>query len=220
MCDLVGGEDRIAEPENVRWGDGFILNFANGADRPWQPPSPDVNGWHKDGDFFYHFLDSPEQGLLIVVTWKAIGPHGGATFISCDSVPVVARYLVEHPEGVNPYELPSDQLIRQCRCFEECTGETGDVFLLHPYMLHASSQNASGIPRFMTNPCLALREPMNFNRADPDDFSPIELAVLRGLGVERLDFKLTQPRREHVPERIRIQREMLAQEQQRLTETH
>jgi ectoine hydroxylase-related dioxygenase (phytanoyl-CoA dioxygenase family) len=130
----------------------------------------------------------------------------------------VARYLVEHPEGVHPFELPSGDLIRQCQCFEECTGEVGDVFLLHPYMLHASSQNVSGKPRFMTNPCLTLREPMQFNRANPDDFSPIELAVLRGLGVERLDFRLTQPRREHVPERIRKQRAMLAEEQKRLAQ--
>jgi ectoine hydroxylase-related dioxygenase (phytanoyl-CoA dioxygenase family) len=124
--------------------------------------------------------------------------------------------LFSTPEGVHPFELPSNELIHQCHCFEECTGEVGDVFLLHPYMLHASSQNVSGIPRFMTNPCLTLREPMNFNRPNADDFSPIELAVLRGLGVERLDFKLTQPRREHVPERVRLQREMLAAEQARL----
>lgn len=219
MCDLVGGEDRIKDPENVTWGDGFIANFYFGADRPWEPPSPKSGGWHKDGDFFYHFLDSPEQGLLLVVIWQDIGPQGGATYISCDSVKPVAEHLVAHPEGLHPYEGGFGSLIDQCSCFREAMGEAGDVFLLHPYMLHASSQNVSGIPRFMTNPCLTLAEPMNFNREDPDDFSPIELAVLKALGKERLDFQPTAPRREHVPPRVARQRAMLEKEKERLSTT-
>ena len=35
---------------------------------------------------------------------------------------------------------------------------------------------------------------MNFNRPSADDFSPVERAILRGLGVERLDFRPTRPR--------------------------
>src|SRR5690606_26840367 len=68
ICQLLGGEDRI--PENIRWGNGFIVNFSLGADSEWIPPSPEAGGWHKDGDFFHHFLDSPEQGLLLIVIWK------------------------------------------------------------------------------------------------------------------------------------------------------
>ncbi|MDQ3812580.1 MAG: hypothetical protein M3347_01360, partial [Armatimonadota bacterium] len=90
-CDLLGGEQRIEQP--YKWGNGFILNLGIGADRPWEPPSPNVKGWHKDGDFFRHFLDSPEQGLLTLVIWSDIAPHGGGTFVACDSVPVVARFL-------------------------------------------------------------------------------------------------------------------------------
>jgi hypothetical protein len=48
----------------------------------------------------------------------------------------------------------------------------------------------------MTNPPVVLREPMNFNRVDPDDFSLIERATLHGLGVERYDFRPTAPREE------------------------
>jgi hypothetical protein len=47
------------------------------------PSSPD---WHKDGDFFRHFLDSPEQGLLTIVLWSDIEERGGGTFIAPDSV--------------------------------------------------------------------------------------------------------------------------------------
>ncbi len=54
--DLIGGESRVTLL--WQWGDGFIANLGVGNDRPWQPPSPAVGGWHKDGDFFRHFLDS------------------------------------------------------------------------------------------------------------------------------------------------------------------
>ncbi len=217
VCDLLGGEERIQQP--YTWGDGFIVNLREGAERPWEPPSPRVKGWHKDGDFFRHFLDSPEQGLLTLVIWSDIQPQGGATFVAADSVPVVARFLAEHPEGVLPNEFDHTSLIAQCHDFVEATGQVGDVYLLHPYVLHAKSQNLLGIPRLITNPPVHLLEPMQFNRPDPADLSPVELAVLRGLGVERLDFRPTAPRERVVPERVARQQKMMEEERARLAQT-
>ena len=219
ICDLLGGEDRIINPwsntSKPGWSDGFIINFALGADTPWQPPSPEVSGWHKDGDFFRHFLDSPEQGLLTIVVWSDIYPQSGGTFVACDSVQHVAQWLYEHPEGL----LPSSgfgKLIGKCKDFAEITGKAGDVVLLHPFILHAASQNPSGRARFITNPPVALKEPMNFNRENLDDFSPVELAVLDGLGKDRLDFKPTAPRERLVPERVQRQKKMLEEQKKRL----
>jgi hypothetical protein len=214
VCELLGGEERIELP--YEWGNGFIANLGVGADRPWEPPSPQAPGWHKDGDFFRHFLDSPEQGLLTFVIWSDIEPRGGGTFVACDSVPVVARFLAQHPEGVLPKEFDFAALIAQCHDFIEMTGRLGDVVLLHPYVLHAVSQNHLGVPRFITNPPIALKEPMNFNRDNPDEFSLVERAVLDGLGVERLDFRLTAPREDVVPERVLRQEKMRREEQTRL----
>jgi len=213
-CDLLGGEQRIVQP--YKWGNGFILNLGIGADRPWEPPSPNVKGWHKDGDFFRHFLDSPEQGLLTLVVWSDIAPLGGGTFVACDSVPVVARFLAEHPEGVLPGGFDFRSLVARCHDFIEVTGQVGDVVLLHPYVLHSASQNHLAIPRLISNPPIHLREPMNFNRADPAEFSPVELAVLQGLGVERLNFAPAAPRERVVPERVKRQQKMLEEEQARL----
>lgn len=213
-CELMGGEDRVVQP--AWWGDSFIINFRDGADRPWEPPSAQAPGWHKDGDWFLHFLDSPEQALLTLVIWSDIAHQGGGTYVACDSVAPVARFLVEHPEGVRPGGFDFRALVSQCRDFVEMTGSVGDVVLLHPYILHASSQNLSGKPRFLTNPCFHLREPMRFNRPDPDDYSPVELAVLRALGVESLDFQPAAPRERIVPERERIQQKMREEEEARL----
>ncbi len=212
--ELTGGEERLRLP--WRWGDSFIANLGVGDDRPWQPPSPAVGGWHKDGDFFRHFLDSPEQALLTFVLWTDMLPRGGGTFVAADSVPVVARFLAAHPEGVLPDDFDYAELIGQCRDFVEMTGEAGDVVLLHPYTLHATSQNVLGVSRLITNPALALRAPMNFDRSEPDDFSLVEQAVLRGLGVGRLYFAPTAPRESVVPERVRKQQARAAGENARL----
>jgi hypothetical protein len=211
--ELAGGEERVLP---WRWGDSFIANLGVGADRPWQPPSAAAGGWHKDGDFFRHFLDSPEQALLSLVLWTDMLPRGGGTFVAADSVPVVARFLAEHPEGVLPGDFDYAALIGQCRDFAELTGQAGDVVLLHPYTLHATSQNVLGVARVITNPPLALRAPMNFSRPGAGDFSLVERAVLRGLGVSRLDFAPAAPREAVVPERVRRQRARAVAENARL----
>jgi hypothetical protein len=212
-CELLGGAERIEQP--YTWGDGFIVNLGLGADREWEPPARRSTGWHKDGDFFRHFLDSPEQGLLTLVLWSDIEPRGGGTFVAADSVAPVARLLADAPEGILPDDFDYDDLISQCDDFVETTGRLGDVVLLHPFVLHAVSQNHRG-PRFITNPPIALREPMRFDRPDPADRSPVEQAVLRGLGVDRLDFRATGEREQVVPERVLRQRRMAEQEQARL----
>ncbi|MBK8083125.1 MAG: phytanoyl-CoA dioxygenase family protein [Devosia sp.] len=209
LCDVTGGEDRIDHRvmeiesqhfttiDSTEWSDAFIVNFRRGADKPWVKPSVEAGGWHKDGSFFRHFLDSREQGLLTIVYWSDVVHKGGGTFIAPDSIKVVARYLAEHPEGVANDGDDFGALIAQCHEFEEVTGETGDFIILHPFMLHASSNNHSGNVRFMTNPPVVLREPMNLNRDNPEEFSLIERATLHALGKERYDFRPTAPREEH-----------------------
>lgn len=213
ICELCGSEERLT---TARWGDAFIVNLGDEShETTWEPPSASVPGWHKDGDFFRHFLDSPEQGLLTIVLWSDVLPQGGATFIAADSVPVIARFLAAHPEGVRPGEFGFQDLVAQCSEFLEATGEAGDVYLIHPYLLHASSKNALRLPRLITNPPVHLKEPMCFNRPD-GNYSLVEAAVLRGLSVESLDFAPTAPRERIIPERERIQAKMREEEKARL----
>lgn len=224
VCDLVGGAERIATDRPYVWNDGFIVNLGKDADRPWEPASADSPGWHKDGDFFRHFLDSPEQGLLTLVLWSDVRHQGGATFVAADSVGPVARFLAEHPEGVYPLRpaeggdpdatlIPYRDLIGRCHDFVEATGEVGDVYLLHPYVLHAKSQNTLRLPRIITNPPLTLAQSMRF---DSDNPSLVERAVLRALGTSSYEFTPRGPREAIVPPRIAAQRRLLAEEQRRL----
>ncbi len=105
LCDVTGGPERIEDHEimeieskhfttidSTEWSDAFVVNFRRGADQPWVKPSAEAGGWHKDGSFFRHFLDSPEQGLLTIVYWSNVAPQGGGTFIAPDlPIKVVAR---------------------------------------------------------------------------------------------------------------------------------
>lgn len=157
--------------------------------------------------------------------------------ISPDGLSMIAKYLANHPEGVLPtglsftpstssYADPKDhpgywshlKEIKQCRKFVEMTGEVGDVVLMHPLMLHSASKNHTRVPRIITNPPVALREPFKFSRENEDEYSLVELKTLRALGVDRLDFKITTERRRIVPARTGRQNKMLEAEKQRLAE--
>ena len=117
----------------------------------------------------------------------------GGTFFAPDSVPLICKELLAHPEGL-PHTHKWGRLIHDCSDFREMTAATGDVIILHPFMLHASSQNPSGRIRFMNNKVVSLNEPMQLNRAD-GAYTALEASVLQALGLESLDFHITGQRK-------------------------
>jgi hypothetical protein len=229
ICELCGGEDRIA-PASRMWKDSLIANLGT-AEHEGKPLAPqDLPRWHVDGDFFVHYLDSPEQGLLVVPLFTDILPGGGATMICPEAIPKIARHLYEHPEGVSPRMTPRGEpdfksekdlawycnVAKGCTHFVEACGKTGDVFLLHPLMLHSASRNTLRNVRLITNPPVSLNKPHVFDRED-GDYSLVELATLRALGKERLPgWKIAGPREGVVPERVQIQEMMKQEERKRL----
>ncbi|KAF2099060.1 hypothetical protein NA57DRAFT_56689 [Rhizodiscina lignyota] len=228
MCELLGGEDRIA-PESGVWQDSLIVNLGSKEFEGREPDPRGLPGWHVDGDFFMHFLDSPEQGLLVIPLFTDIEPSGGGTVICSDGMPVIAKHLYEHTEGVYPRMVPRGEkpkheglgffceIVSQCHEFHEMTGKTGDVILMHPLMLHSASRNSLRNLRIITNPPVALKQPFNFNRENPEDYSLVELKTLAMLGKDQLeDWKITGTRDPVVPERIRRQAEMKQKELERL----
>jgi hypothetical protein len=93
ICELLGGEDRVA-PEASKWGDGFIVNLGTPEWEGKWPDPKELEGWHVDGDFFVHFLDSREQALLVIPLFTDIAEHAGGTVICPDAIPTLARHLV------------------------------------------------------------------------------------------------------------------------------
>ncbi len=205
--DLLGAD----WTDDWKWGDSLIFNLGGDSGQKWVAPADWDTGWRKDGGFFRHFLDSPEQALLTVVLWTDIEPKGGGTFLACDSVPLVARFLAEHSEGVAPGGFPFAEMKRQCTDFEEATGRAGDVFLMHPFLLHSASRNWTRAHRIISNPGASLKAPMKFNRENPADQTIVERAILNGLGVESYDFQPTAPREKVVTQHMIAQRKLEAE---------
>lgn len=93
ICELLGGEERIAG-FNRTWNDGLIVNLGTPEGEGKKVEGYDLKGWHVDGDFFVHFLDSPEQGLLVIPLFTEIKKDGGGTMICPDAIPFIAKHLV------------------------------------------------------------------------------------------------------------------------------
>jgi hypothetical protein len=128
QVDVCGGADRLPERgEGLAMGGGAIGNLCMNAELGYEPPSAALGGWHKDGWHFRHFLDSPEQGLLVVPLFSDVLRESGGTQLATDSIGVVARFLSQLPQGVHAdavqgsgYLIP--QLVQQCTQFEELVG--------------------------------------------------------------------------------------------------
>ncbi|EMD96800.1 hypothetical protein COCC4DRAFT_199270 [Bipolaris maydis ATCC 48331] len=232
ICSLLGGSARVDSNAST-WKDGFIVNLGTPAGHNSVVRPQDLPQWHVDGDFFVHYLDSPEQALLVIPLWTDIVPGGGGTYICPAAIPHVAKHLYENPDGVSPRMTPRAQnpdFIEEKGlswfnnlaasmpddAFVEATGVVGDVYLLHPLMLHAASNNQLRNVRVITNPPVSVKEPFVFDRPD-GNYSVVERKTMKALGKERLEgFKITGPRQMVVPERVRIQEEMKKKEEERL----
>ena len=194
QLDCVGGRDRVDAPEQIALPDSLAINLCSDdselGEEGWR--STLAPGWHKDGWHYRHFLDSPQQGLLLGYIYSDLLPESGGTQMCVDSVGVVARLPARHPEGIHPdtvYSYIKPYMVKECDKFEELTGEAGDLAIMHPYMVHRVAGNASGRVRFGQFPSLGLSQPMQFNREDRGDYSLAELVVLKKLGeLTHLDY--------------------------------
>eukprot|EP01051_Picozoa_sp_SAG22_P023898 SAG22_NODE_6373_length_865_cov_0.821149_1_plen_248_part_10 len=98
QLDLLGGAERVQGGLGaLTWSDGTVANLCKDGGRPWPAPCAEMDGWHWDGWDFYHYLDSPEQALLVVPLFSDIAPRSGGTLLATDSIGVVARFLARHP---------------------------------------------------------------------------------------------------------------------------
>jgi len=159
---------------------GWPALFPGFSSGPWAAPKV---GWHIDGIHFHHRLDTRTQGLLPIFLFSDIGPGDGGTAIRPGSHKVTARILLAaEPEGLSCNELA--QRTNEFTYAEEieAVGNAGDVLLLHPFMSHATSVNTGSRVRFICNPCVSLKEPMNLNRPDPANYTPLERSIVEAIG--------------------------------------
>jgi len=134
---------------------------------PWAVPH---RQWHTDLGF-----DLPADDLVAVKIWALLGdlePGGGGTPQVAGSHRVIARHLTTTSERdfttIRDQVLRSDPWLRDLTTagrttdpmveadldglpvrVVELTGQAGDVYLTHPWILHSIAPNANDTPRMM-----------------------------------------------------------------------
>ncbi len=152
-------------------------------------------GWHVDASFpgedsdLGNFLtwrvnvSSRDRLLLMLFLFSDVGGHDAPTRIRAGSHLAIARLL--EPAGEAGTRITSLDFEATCSCPEiPAVGEAGTVYLCHPFLVHAAQINRGNQPRFMAQPPLLPAEPIALSRPKREDYSPVELAILRGLGRE------------------------------------
>lgn len=84
-------------------------------------------------------------------------------------------------DGVSVFDVAADiDAASAHRPLAYATGAPGDVYLCHPFLVHAAQPHHGARPRFMAQPPLVATSPFPLDGA-ATDVSPVERAIVEGL---------------------------------------
>jgi len=160
----------------------FVIRFPSAED-------PGDAGWHIDGSFdvggqWWVNLRSRGRALLMLFLFTDVGPDDAPTRIYIGSHIDVPPVLEPFGEAGTHFENIEAALPHvQKRRIAVATGKAGDVYLCHPFLVHAASWPHRGLnPRFISQPELPPVGRFCLARAD-ENYSPVETATRLGLTV-------------------------------------
>ncbi|MFF9407518.1 phytanoyl-CoA dioxygenase family protein [Streptomyces anandii] len=177
--DLLVGAGRW----NPRYSLGtFPLRFPHERD-------PGDTGWHIEGSYlpdgeqwYFTNLRSRDRALLMLFLFSEVTEEDAPTRIRVGSHLDVPALLEPYGEaGVSGLEI-APRLVEATahRPLAHATGRPGDVYLCHPFLVHAAQPHRGSRPRFMAQPPLHPAVPYELERPD-GDYSVVESAIRRGL---------------------------------------
>lgn len=148
--------------------------------------APGDDGWHLDASFtggtgeFRVNLNSRGRALLMLFLFSDVSPDDAPTRIRVGSHLDVPALLTDAgAEGREWFALCGDAVrASEVRPEVTATGNAGDVFLCHPFLVHAAQSHHGRVPRFMAQPPL---EPIGILDLSGTAPTPVERAVLIGL---------------------------------------
>lgn len=151
---------------------------------------PGDAGWHTDAGFYGEDgsmrlnLVSRGRALLMLFLFSDVGVDDAPTRIRVGSHLDVPRLLEPAGDaGLSFLELAQRLDPAADHPLALATGHAGDVYLCHPFLVHAAQPHRGTMPRFMAQPPLypASAQPLQLHR-DDGDYSPVEIAIRVGLG--------------------------------------
>lgn len=151
---------------------------------------PGDAGWHVDAGYWAEDgsmrvnLASRGRALLMLFLFSDVGPDDAPTRIWAGSHLIVPPLLEPAGEqGLSFIELALELPPVPDDAIAFAQGEAGDVYLCHPFLVHAAQPHRGTRPRFLAQPPLAPTEPLRIDRED-GHYSPVERAIRIGLGRE------------------------------------
>lgn len=154
------------------------------------PEAPGDDGWHADASFagadgsWRLNVESRGRALLMLFLFSDVGENDAPTRIRVGSHLDVPRLLQPAGEaGLSYLELGERLDSTAHRPTALATGAAGTVYLCHPFLIHAAQPHRGSIPRFLAQPPLYPAEPLRLVR-DDRDYSAVEIAIRRGLGLD------------------------------------
>lgn len=151
------------------------------------PGDPGDGGWHieatgmdADGKMIVD-PGSRERVLLMLFLFSDVGPDDAPTRVRLGSHLEAARLLFETGEPVGFVDAARELVPATAHLPETLvTGEAGDVWLCHPFVVHAAQRHRGRRVRFMAQPPLQGTTAIDPSRPARDR-SPVEEAVHRAL---------------------------------------
>lgn len=157
------------------------------------PDDPGDAGWHVDASYpaddgrsWRLNLHSRGRALLMLFLFSDVGEDDAPTRIKAGSHRDLPEFLAPAgDEGRDMFELCAEmdaagRLDAPERPTALATGEAGDVFLCHPFLVHAAQRHRGSVPKFMAQPPLLPVGPLRLERPD-GAYSPVERAVREAL---------------------------------------
>lgn len=158
------------------------------------PDDPGDAGWHIDvsyalpeddqGNFMHWRVNVSSRGraLLMLFLLSDVGADDAPTRLRVGSHLDIARRLAPAGDrGLRLEELAATGFAESAARPEAlATGEAGTVYLCHPFLVHAAQLHRGKTPRFLAQPPLLPREPVQLERVD-GGYSPVERAIRAGI---------------------------------------
>lgn len=147
------------------------------------------SGYHIEGSYsapdgsgaLWVDIRSRARGLLALFLLTDVGRHDAPTRLLCGSHLTVPQFLAPYGEAGADSDTDFWRPSTLCRTVAHATGNAGDVFLCHPFIVHTATWPHRGTgPRMISQPAVNAPDGFVLDGSDP---SPVARAIVQGLAM-------------------------------------
>jgi Phytanoyl-CoA dioxygenase (PhyH) len=174
--DELIGQGRWTPPVNA--GGAVVVRFPS--------PGRANSGYHIEGSYdgpggYRVNIRSRARGLLALLLFTDVGPDDAPTRLVCGSHLYVPEFLAPYGEPGTNADAEFWRPSVLCRPVAHATGQAGDAFLCHPFLIHTATWPHQGTgPRMVAQPAVHVRDGFALDGSDP---SPVAQAIIAGLAM-------------------------------------